>query len=276
MSRLRHPIRSIREPFGKAGLTVAVIALVFAMVGGAFAAVGLNGKQKKEVEKIAKKFAGKPGAQGPQGPAGSNGTNGTNGKDGSNGAPGADGKSVVVTEIEAGEEGCEERGGAEVKQEGAGSAIEVCNGTQGSPWTAGGTLPPGQTETGSWAVGETTTFPFNINVPLSFTIPLPGPLDASHVHYINAAGKEVLSGGEEVTSTACLGEASEPSAKPGHLCVYSGREFFVTMKNSLILDPAPGGSDKAGASVAGAFMRIHRTEEEGQGYGTFAVTAATE
>jgi hypothetical protein len=44
-----------RERFGIAGV-ISVIALVFAMVGGAFAAGGgLSSKQKKEVKKIAKK-----------------------------------------------------------------------------------------------------------------------------------------------------------------------------------------------------------------------------
>ena len=66
MKRLRHPIRAIREPFGTAGLIVACVALVLALTGAAFAAAGLTGKQKKEVEKIAKKYAGKPGAAGAQ------------------------------------------------------------------------------------------------------------------------------------------------------------------------------------------------------------------
>ena len=61
----------MHNKLGTAGLLVAIVALVFAMVGGAYAAKGaLTGKQKKEVTKIAKKYAGKPGAQGPQGPAG--------------------------------------------------------------------------------------------------------------------------------------------------------------------------------------------------------------
>ena len=61
----------MHNKLGTAGLLVAIVALVFAMVGGAYAAKGaLTGKQKKEVEKIAKKYAGKPGAQGPQGAAG--------------------------------------------------------------------------------------------------------------------------------------------------------------------------------------------------------------
>jgi hypothetical protein len=35
MKRLRHPIHSITEPFGKAGLTVAICALVLGLIGGA-------------------------------------------------------------------------------------------------------------------------------------------------------------------------------------------------------------------------------------------------
>ena len=47
------------------GLVIAVVAMLIALTGGAFAASGaLTGKQKKEVEKIAKKFAGKPGSSG--------------------------------------------------------------------------------------------------------------------------------------------------------------------------------------------------------------------
>jgi len=108
MSRFKRP-----EPFGKAGLTVAILALVLAMVGGAWAAGGLTGQQEKQVKKIAKKYAGKPGPVGPAGPAGTNGTNGTNGKNGAPGAPGP----------------------------------------KGSPWTAGGVLPSEKTETGSWSGG---------------------------------------------------------------------------------------------------------------------------
>jgi hypothetical protein len=92
--RLRHPINSIREPFGKAGLIVACLALVFAMVGGAYAAGKLTSKQKKEVEKIAKKYAGRTGlagSQGPAGPVGVKGDTGTDGKDGTNGTNGKEG-----------------------------------------------------------------------------------------------------------------------------------------------------------------------------------------
>ncbi|HEY0277027.1 MAG TPA: hypothetical protein VGC32_02040 [Solirubrobacterales bacterium] len=75
-SRLSRPraSRGRREPFGEAGLILAVCALVLACTGGAFAAGRLTGPQKKEVGKIAakvaKKNAGTPGPKGGRGPAG--------------------------------------------------------------------------------------------------------------------------------------------------------------------------------------------------------------
>ena len=151
MSRLRHPIRAAREPFGKAGLVVAIVALVAAIGGTALAATKLNSTQKKEVEKIAKKYAGKPGANGTNGTNGTNGSPGEKGAPGSPGAKGENGKSVTVTEIPAAPgEACEEQGGALVQQEGAPEGTEVCNGTTG--FTS--TLPKGKTETGFWSFGE--------------------------------------------------------------------------------------------------------------------------
>ena len=91
MKRLRHPVRGIREPFGKAGTVIGIVALVFAMVGGAFAAGALTAKQKKEVEKIAKKYAGKSGAAGElgqRGPVGPQGQQGGKGDQGIQGIPG--------------------------------------------------------------------------------------------------------------------------------------------------------------------------------------------
>jgi hypothetical protein len=91
--------KKLTEPFGKAGLTVAICALVLAVTGAAFAAAGLNGKQKKEVEKIAKKFGGKPGpagATGPAGPAGSPGPKGAAGPEGSQGPEGPQGHPGIL------------------------------------------------------------------------------------------------------------------------------------------------------------------------------------
>jgi len=87
-------ISRIHERLGTAGLVVAIVALVAALGGTAFAMAGLNSKQKKEVKGIAKQFAGKPGpkgATGPQGPAGQQGPIGANGKDGAAGPTGPSG-----------------------------------------------------------------------------------------------------------------------------------------------------------------------------------------
>ena len=123
MSRLRHPIRAIREPFGKAGLTVAILALVMALVGGAYAAGGLTKSQEKQVTKIAKKYAGKPGAPGEKGATGEKGANGTNG---SNGAPGVPGESVTASTA-----GGECTAGGTKFKVGA-TESHVCNGANGS------------------------------------------------------------------------------------------------------------------------------------------------
>ncbi len=155
MKRLRHPVRAIREPFGTAGLIVACIALIAALAGGAYAASGLNAKQKKEVKNIAKSFqgtgpqgiAGPAGPVGAQGPAGVQGLKGDTGDAGADGNPGANGKSVVVGSPTPAE--CQE-GGATVEVQGeASSKKKICN---GSPWVAGGVLPAEETLTGSWGV----------------------------------------------------------------------------------------------------------------------------
>lgn len=86
--------RRIHDKLGTAGLVVAVVALVAALTGAAFAAGGLTKKQEKRVIAIAKKYAGKPGPPGPagpQGPAGSPGAKGDAGSKGDTGAPGPKG-----------------------------------------------------------------------------------------------------------------------------------------------------------------------------------------
>jgi hypothetical protein len=173
--------RRLKEPFGKAGLTVAICALVLAMVGGAYAAGGLTKSQEKQVTKIAKKYAGKPGATGPQGAPGAAGTNGTNGKNGTNGTNGADGE-------------------------------------EGSPWTAGGTLPSEASEKGDWlfdAMPNTQSLAGHVEAgtSISFGIPLADPA-AITVHVIQP-GAEGTGNGCPVGSTA-----SNPDAEPGNLCLF--------------------------------------------------------
>jgi hypothetical protein len=244
MNRLRHPVRAIREPFGTAGLIVACVALIAALAGGAYAAGGgLTGKQKKEVKKIAKQFAGKPGAQGATGPAGADGKQGTNGAggqsgaDGEDGAPGKDGKSVVLGNATAGECGL---GGVTLEVEGSSSKKKVCNGQTGYTET----LPEGKTETGAW--GFLTPLQGAL-APISFNIPLAEPLDSDHVHYIDENGEEVeFFGPGRSDSTECLGTPDVPLASPGNLCVYAVAE--ASGSSSFIATPGGG----IGAGVSGA------------------------
>lgn len=266
MKRLRHPIHAIREPFGTAGLIVACVALVAALGGTALAAKGsLTGKQKKEVTKIAKRFAGKPGAAGAQGPAGpagakgdagSAGANGDAGAAGTNGTNGTNGKSVSVAAIAEGGSKCEGRAGAEVKQEGASSGTAVCD---GSPWTAGGTLPPEQTETGSWSASGSSG---DIGT-VSFALPLTEELPISDVHFIEegAAAPSACENGAEPAS------ASNPEADPGHLCIWVG---FGPGLGTPVIFPTGAPPAGEGAGRTGAAMLFSLAV---QAWGTFAVTA---
>jgi hypothetical protein len=206
--RLRHPIRSITEPFGKAGLTVAIFALVFAMVGGAWAAGGLNPKQKKEVTKIAKKFAGKNGTNGAPG---ERGPQGEPGKAGENGKPGT---SVTGAPIPTSSATCNHLGG--IAYTSASSTENVCNGQTGFTKT----LPEGETERGDWSMIGSGAAEL-IGTSASFNIPL---AEAPLPHLIRADGMEVVQEGccstKEVTSSVCTGKPEAPTAAPGNLCVY--------------------------------------------------------
>jgi hypothetical protein len=231
--------RHLKEPFGKAGLTVAILALVLAMVGGAWAAGALSSKQKKEVTTIAKKYAGKPGAPGANGTNGQNGapgesvtlaaagscpeggtkvTVGGNSKEICNGVKGTNGTNGKPVVVSATAPSCFE-GGITVEVEGSGVKHEVCNGEegpqgpQGEPWTAGGTLPHNATETGTWAV---TAIPVGYELhnsalaQMSFPIQLTAPLPEEHVHVIafgvkSGTGTGTLTSGSNIVTNVNTG-----------------------------------------------------------------------
>jgi len=277
----------LRNRFGIPGV-ISVIALVFAMLGGAYAATNDNplagaSKQKRHHKKkkhkkkgpkyvtkaqvlaLIKKNAGPKGDKGDAGSNGSNGSNGAPGEAGAAGAPGAPGQSVHAEAIptEEFEERCEERGGAEVLQggQGAGEGLEVCN---GSPWPGGGTLAAGATETGSWIISTSAIGGDN----LSFPIQLSAPLDGTHVAFVPPGN----------TSTAhCSasapdgpgGSVSSPKADSGYLCVYQGNATAVS--GSFIHDPTKVNLSDSGASIAGAVLTTSGGAATGN-WGTWAVT----
>jgi hypothetical protein len=267
-----------KDRFGTAGVILGVIAIVLAIGGSAIAASGLNGKQKKEVTKIAKKYAGKPGAPGVAGTNGKDGVNGTNGApgaDGEDGAPGdagADGASVISEDVGPGAE-CPE-GGVEFEVDGSGEQHYACNGADGSPWTAGGTLPEGETETGAWAFGPLPSGVASWKIPVSFPIPLEAGLDGAHVHFLAANGKELNEEGEPVvTPTQCLGSAAAPAANPGHFCAYTAKLTGVLLEFAYIQDPSSPGEASGGTSTVGAIFKPAFLQAGAAGWGTWAVTA---
>ncbi|HVD40759.1 MAG TPA: hypothetical protein VNC16_07135 [Solirubrobacterales bacterium] len=252
-------ISRIHNKLGTAGLVVAIVALVAALTGAAYAAQGLNGKQKKEVKKIAKKFAGK---QGPQGPAGPAGPQGPAGKDGANGTNGTNGQSVTGTPIASGGV-CGAATG--VKYTLNGTPTTVCSGEDGETgFTA--TLPPGETETGAWAVGAFDSS--SQLVSLSFNIPLAEAPEA--MHYVNAAGEERTAEGEPFHDpTNCLGSPDEPTAPAGDICVYADNELIEAEGGF------PGTAFFENLYPTGATFLYFVEGGEAKAWGTWAVTAAT-
>jgi hypothetical protein len=252
----------LRNRFGIPGV-ISVIALVFAMFGGAYAATN-TGKATSSA-KAKKGPRGPKGATGPAGPAGPAGPQGPAGPAGAQGPKGDKG--------DAGEKG--EKGPKGDKGE---------KGAKGDPWSVGGVLPSEQTETGVYLIASETGYGlFNGYVigAISFPIPLAGPIAATNTIFVSNPGSEVP---EKCENEEHAGDAGfeNPEASPGYLCVFqasllnmaSGKEpeEVVFLKN--------GGSNE-GASVAGTTIAQVPTEAAHEGSpppgaraeGTWAVTA---
>ncbi len=262
---------TLRKRFGIPGV-IAVVALVFAMVGGAFAASGgLSGTQKKEVKKIAqteaKKFQG-TGPQGPVGPAGKDGANGTNGANGALGATGATGADGAT----GGTGATGPKGATGATGTTGSTGTTGTTGTTGAISTAG-PLPAGKTETGVFAIGQTTTPPAEsrfVTMPISFPIPLGTeptftPLSGEPTDTAVIV-KKGASGG-----TRCPGSATEPKALSGNFCVYIAEEPEIESEFRLLLKPdASGfGAGKVGA-VLGMLIKSNQSGKDV--YGTWAAT----
>ncbi len=221
MKRLLHPIRAIREPFGTAGLIVACVALIAALGGTALAAAKLNGTQKKEVEKIAKKFAGKPGAAGAQGPAGAAGAKGDAGAAGGSGAAGEKGEKG--DKGEKGEKGNTGEAGmcSQAKPEcklAAGATLTGVWGTQGVGSSLVQISFPVEVSPAPTGLYESDILGFHIGAVLKdgtyeFYGPHPTPEELEEVEEDEAAFK-----------AACPGTVDAPAATSGFLCIYPGKK----------------------------------------------------
>lgn len=273
------------------GTLIALVALVFAMSGGAYAVTSKAGggqivasaakakKGKAQALRGPRGPKGETGPAGPTGPAGLAGKEGPAGKEGKEGKPGEPGKE--------GKAGADGLNGKTVESEPispnpsntncpqGGSKFTVgseetfaCNGQEGSPWTAGGTLPAGQMETGAWSFYKyVSKVDFELEYvyePLSFTIPLAHDLTAIHFIAPNTTGGAGCNGGT----------VTKPIAEPGNLCVYAASIEGVA---NLLGEPNkptfnnPAGDSTTEAGTTGEVMKFVATGEEATGQGDWAV-----
>jgi Collagen triple helix repeat (20 copies) len=275
---------SFRNRFGIPGV-ISVIALVFAMIGGAYAAnnsgsgEGATASAKKAVKgppgkRGPKGATGAAGPAGPAGPAGAKGDTGAAGVAGEKGATGSDGVSVTSS-VEPKGANCAEGGSKFVSSSGTTFACNGKPGAKGEPWTPDGVLPEGATLTGAWTTiaprkatvnFEAETFENTAKgeaMNYAFSFPLPLASEPTPV-YVGTAASDVGAG--------CPGIVDgTPTADPGKLCVYTGSQQGSPAAVPLFLKPI--GSFQSGASKTGTVISFICEVSACSRTGTWAVTA---
>jgi hypothetical protein len=247
----------IHERLGTAGFIIAVIALIAAMTGGAYAALSASDKKvvKKEAKKFSKQFSKQFAEPGPPGPAGTPGAKGDPGAAGKEGATGKEGKE--------GKQGLQGKEGKEGKEGPPGPLLEE--------------LTSGETLKGFWsgsADGEGT----RLLLPISFPFPvLPAPtliyVEGEFGVEVDSSGFKGVREGEEAVEEACPGTPAAPDASPGFVCVY-------TLNSSEVEKNFEGGflAGLANPTSFGVAIPLTTTlsgsTEEGWVRGTWAVTAS--
>jgi hypothetical protein len=274
---------------------IATLALVFAMTGGAYAAKKYLITSTKQISpSVLKSLQGKAGpagvagVQGLAGPAGPAGSAGAKGDNGSNGSNGSNGESVTEAEVKTGESLCSKLGGSKFTV--GGKETTACNGkegkagaagAQGEPWTAGGTLPEGATETGMWSFDVQSSAGLFVgelaSAPISYGIPLKAGETATVVYIAEGASEP----------THCPGTAEAPKAEPGYLCVYTnyvnGPKTGLSVYTSILFDKVSGAvllfEDLAEEEIeqpvgSGTMVKVKEKFANGNfAAGTWAVTA---
>lgn len=282
----------VRERLGSAGLAVAIVALIVALSGGAYAATATNsakkpakGLTKAQVMALIKANPGPQGPQGLPGPSGGAGAKGDLGTPGSQGNKGDTGTSITLTPIGLGgpTSKCEGLGGATLKENAApGAEKDICTGKKGiqgdkgdpgDPWSVGGVLPPGESETGAWAFTAADD-DVEIAVPISFPIPLLGEpneeaLEADDVHF--------QSEGDFSTECPLPGSVTEPKAPVGKLCIFYNSFGGAPVNATFTRISKLNLFEEPGASNSGAILQFAFSGAGGElahGNGSWAVTAA--
>lgn len=236
----------MRNRFGIPGV-ISVVALVFAMLGGAYAANKSGGAGSKASASKAKR--GPRGPKGPRGPAGPQGVPGPVGPQGPAGLPGSAGK-------------------------------EGPQGIQGKPGPLLASLPAGETLTGYWGVGGSLGAeegPGRALVQVSFQFPVSPAPTVYYIQVGNAFAAKIPQTGTvsfptpEELEAACPGTAAAPKATAGNLCIYAIEEESTVL---TVVDFLPAGlAEKISrATTFGAVVPLRVQSELGYARGTWAVT----
>jgi hypothetical protein len=257
---------TLRTRFGIPGV-ISVIALVFALFGGAYAASNSGGNGKATASAKAKKGPrGPKGATGPAGPAGAQGPAGAKGDAGANGSAGSNGATGLTGPTGA---------------KGATGATGP-TGTTGATGLSGftKTLPKGETETGTWSTAVSSTTFFAAGDFATAAISFPIPLAAEGATGSASAFTKAQTSAEEFGSSGCTGTVANPTAPEGKLCIYtSEQEEINTTPEFEATSPADTSGiahkyGRSGAILQVSILKGSAEEPAGvQAWGSWAVTA---
>jgi hypothetical protein len=165
----------------------------------------------------------------------------------------------------------------------SGTPTKVCNGKNGTNGTTGftETLPPGETETGTWSMGvPPTEKEFEFQVPISF--PIPVAHGGANAFFFTPAQVR----NEEFGTTGCKWQLENVNAKPestvpGTLCVFTEFGELGNIETNFPFFQVPGESFEQGYAPAGAYLVVKKKATAGNanakvaGAGVWAVTAPT-
>jgi hypothetical protein len=207
-------------------------------------ALGLSKKANKNANRALKlaKQGGEPGPAGPAGPVGARGPAGPVGAQGPAGEDGAQGPAGV-------------------------DGTDGQDGQDGSPWTAGGTLPTGETLTGIWNIPNPGQADTTIQ-QIVFSFPLPMSSNRLGTRYV-ASGATAPAECDNGTGSAP--SAQNPEADSGYLCIFGAGDTtpastavvaalettVLGRRGEMLVLQVPGGS----------------AQDTGTPFGTWAVTA---
>jgi hypothetical protein len=129
-----------------------------------------------------------------------------------------------------------------------------------------GTLASGQTERGNWFMSDWAGSGYDGATATAITFPVPLAQPPTAVHYIPP-----LPPGE-TPPAGCSGNATDPGAAPGNLCVFEGRNYNASGTRG-IEDPTDSALNQANRFGTGVYMIGAEAGGEADAGGSWAVTA---